>query len=245
MAKMADATLLGNHRYFNPKGALADAILQLQYGYRPLMSDCYNAVKVLNEQENRANQYVVSRSAKRREGIFFEKDVGVDVAGVTWRVRKRVRGYHKCHVRLDYVKSNAPLVAFSSLGLTNPALLAWELMRLSFVVDWFIPIGSYLNVLDASLGWTFKGGSMTRVTKIRGYPLGSARYWYEDQYPEEVVGTLSTSGNAHQVSFTREVFDQSPLPALPRFKPEKNAEHVMNGVALLNGAISRLLGRAR
>ena len=34
------------------------------------------------------------------------------------------------------------------LGLADPATVVWELIPYSFVVDWFIPIGSYLENLN-------------------------------------------------------------------------------------------------
>jgi hypothetical protein len=47
-------------------------------------------------------------------------------------------------------------------------MVAWELVPFSFVLDWFIPIGSYLSQLDASAGMEFLGGSTTVVREMKG-----------------------------------------------------------------------------
>jgi len=38
--------------------------------------------------------------------------------------------------------------------LTNPALVAWELVPFSFVADWFVPIGSWLTAIAPLIGIT-------------------------------------------------------------------------------------------
>lgn len=53
----------------------------------------------------------------------------------------------------------------ANTGISNPALLAWELLPWSFVIDWFIPVGDYLESLSAFDGFTFSGGSQVLVTR--------------------------------------------------------------------------------
>lgn len=54
-------------------------------------------------------------------------------------------------------------------GLLNPLSVAWELMPLSFVADWFLPIGSYLSGFDANLRFDVTSGYF-------GYKLESRRH---------------------------------------------------------------------
>lgn len=49
---------------------------------------------------------------------------------------------------LDYFAANIA----QQLGLTNPASLAWELMPYSFIVNWFVDIGSFLAQFDTFAG---------------------------------------------------------------------------------------------
>lgn len=52
----------------------------------------------------------------------------------------------------------AGLVGLNSLGLLNPASIAWELLPFSFAIDWFIPVGAVLDTYTATLGLSFGGG---------------------------------------------------------------------------------------
>lgn len=40
-----------------------------------------------------------------------------------------------------------------NLGFTNPASVLWELVPFSFVVDWFLPVQSFLENFDSSFGY--------------------------------------------------------------------------------------------
>ena len=58
------------------------------------------------------------------------------------------------------------------LSLDNPAVLAWEALPYSFVVDWFIPIGDYLNeTLNLSGPIRIDEMSVTELTEttLNGY----------------------------------------------------------------------------
>jgi hypothetical protein len=50
--------------------------------------------------------------------------------------------------------SSPHLSELQQLGLTNPALVAWELVPFSFVFDWFISVGDWLTGLTALQGVT-------------------------------------------------------------------------------------------
>ena len=73
---------------------------------------------------------------------------------------------------------DSPLVASAEkLGLTNPASIAWEVVPFSFVVDWFIPISSYLQSLTAFSGYTVKDKCLSyserlyceNIDRVKGY----------------------------------------------------------------------------
>jgi hypothetical protein len=211
--------------------------LELVYGWRPLLSDVRGAVEALCFHEAKDNEYFVTVKGSRREGFYQPREVVHQVAGVNFVVKSSLRGNHSVKVRLDYVKNNAPLVAFSQLGLTNPLLLAWELLPYSFVADWFFPVGNYLNILDADYGWSFKGGSMSRIT--RGSQRAQSAHVHPMHAGAGITGGLSARGRSYQMFFRRDVYSESPLPALPRFKPAANAEHVFNGIALLRLALDK------
>jgi len=68
-----------------------------------------------------------------------------------------------------YAQKSATTSEFQKLGLLNPLVPLWELTPLSFVIDWFIPIGDSLASLDAMFGVTVIGSTESR--KEEGFQL--------------------------------------------------------------------------
>lgn len=62
----------------------------------------------------------------------------------------------RLQAQLDTLNPNVLLA--SNLGLTNPAMVAWDLVPFSFVVDWFLPVGKFLNSFDSHYGFSLKHG---------------------------------------------------------------------------------------
>jgi hypothetical protein len=77
----------------------------------------------------------------------------------------KVRGFVRTSGKIDFQIENPLTNTLSSLGLTNPLNVAWELVPFSFVVDWFIPIGDFFNGLIPPQGISNVSGSLT--TKLR------------------------------------------------------------------------------
>jgi len=57
------------------------------------------------------------------------------------------------------------LAYMDSIGLVNPAAILWELVPYSFVVDWIVPIGQFLENISAGVGLRFLSGYRTEWTK--------------------------------------------------------------------------------
>ena len=140
------------------------------------------------------------------------------------------------YVRLDYRTVNPVLAAMQKLGVANPASLAWELLPYSFVVDWFLPIGQYLNSWTADLGLSFIGGSQTVIRRL-DCSLISATNRSMNQY-RTGSGHLS-GGGVHNWSIARTVMSSSPAPRLPAFKNPLSLGHFANGMSLLVSAMRR------
>lgn len=58
------------------------------------------------------------------------------------------------------------LYGINQLGLANPLATIWELFPLSFVIDWFLPIGDFLSALTGPLGTVFVSGFEDKVIEV-------------------------------------------------------------------------------
>lgn len=111
--------------------------LELQYGWLPAISDVYEAAKAYESLTSDSRVSRVSASVNRQ----YQIDVSNSPSNYS------VLGTRREGIRIIYEMSEQ-LTTARSLGLTDPASVLWEIIPYSFVVDWFIPIGSYLENLN-------------------------------------------------------------------------------------------------
>jgi hypothetical protein len=196
---------------------LADRWLEIQYAWKPLLDDAYGAAKHLAYMQNRpaVKTYRVGKTMYREDPL---KIFNYDISGSKF-VRKGIVA------RVTHVNEAA------LLGLTDPASLAWELLPYSFVADWFIPIGSYLEAL------TLRGALTGTFISSSKHITATTRFVYPwDGYASEDVSYL-----VRDVTFQRSVGSAMPAVQLPRLKTLEKAlsfQHALNAVSLLVSSFS-------
>jgi hypothetical protein len=134
----------------------------------------------------------------------------------------------------------SPLTVFlAQSGFTNPVNLAWEILPYSFVIDWLLPIGPYLETLSAWHGTAFAGGFKTQFTRQNI----NASIYYEKVPDPPNPNNYTRSGRGE---YDREwiVHDRGKLlvaPSLnfPTFKNPFSVKHALNALALLRVAFRR------
>jgi len=119
--------------------AIASAWLELQYGWKPLLMDTYNAAQEIADTVSPI--YVGHAFGKHVETSKSVVKTGSNTDTVSIHSEAR----YKCTFSME--NTTARRAALN--GLSNPAMVAWELVPYSFVVDWFLPIGDYLSRIDA------------------------------------------------------------------------------------------------
>lgn len=126
--------------------------LEYSYGWKPLVEDIYNAHQVL--QQRPPSKVVKGRA--RGIAQFTQTD-SLPHQVLTTVYRWTVRRLIQMHISIG----NSTLWQANELGLTNPAAVAWELVPFSFVVDWFLPVGAYLQSLTDFVGLDQKDAFVT------------------------------------------------------------------------------------
>jgi len=200
-------------------------------GLKPLINDCENirnhALKGLG---NGAEFRVKARASHERES------------------RAALSGGSEKYVVDERVEFGA-LIRISDThmfenwraGLTARPTLAWELTTLSFVVDYFIGIGQWLELYEASLrnnGFELVGGSGYCTT------VKKERRTQEVSRSNIPTGTARTMDAQYAMSEDKTVKDRSllqylPMPGAPIVKIPRAAEPLLNCAALLSGLIGR------
>lgn len=213
----------------NREKAIADGWLQLQYGWKPLLSDIYGSAELLAKQQFQELSGRVVSIVKKEWDTTEESDY---LGRWTRLDRKNTRFDYSGRCR--FVTSGAALASARNMGLTNPLSLAWELVPYSFVADWFIPVGPYLERLDATLGLSFQDGAYTRFTK--GYcsmRLSSANRRASSRYYSEALWTVSITGQRQLIRCIREKMNTFPQNPPPGIKNPFSFTRATSAVALL------------
>lgn len=228
----AAAAALGIPRHTFKRGSkdLAGRWLELQYGWLPLLSDMYGAYEDARRGIVALDTRISVKHTVREnlpENSRKTTTLGMPCSHVN-------EGFRLVKVRLDYTVKADALKQASRMGLTNPAVVAWELVPFSFVLDWALPIGEWLDSFDAAYGLTFIGGSRTTLVKAK------QRCHVERDPVDPPSWAGSSSYFRHAVAkalyvetrFNRTVYSSTPWP-LPYFKNPVSTAHALNGLALL------------
>jgi hypothetical protein len=214
--------------------SVASNWLQLQYGWKPLLSDIegfMTAMGNLNAPNDTVQRVSSSATAQRQFNVAYPPDHGLFIGSGYGKTTFIVTTTTKFKIRF---RVDDPLTAFlAQTGFTNPINLFWEILPFSFVFDWFLPIGNYLQSLSAWHGVTFLGGSKVRFSRIRG---NSAINYHGAASGEPTVRIdMSATQTRDEVRLERSALSSFPSPVLPSFNSEglSAGTRALNAVALL------------
>lgn len=210
---------------------IADDFLAFMFGVKPLIDDAYAAGSALARllDTEKSDKIVVrcsSRGTSSSRGVTHQQGGGVSLYQLTHELQTTV----EVRYVLEYKITNGPLEVLQGLGLANPAEIAWEMMPWSFVIDWFLPIGKYLQSLNSDTALTFVGGVKTVVTTdewINTYSGSSYSPSYSQGYE------LTATSMKKVRSKVRTLVTVPPAKPLPQFKNPLSAYHLAEALALV------------
>jgi len=193
-------------KWANRGKGLSAAWLAVRYGLQPLVNDVAGIVKGLEDTTGKrqktsrakgtltAHKYETFTSASatvsRTIGISYSDDVQIRAMSLD-----------------EFSASVASNIGFSVKGLVT---LPWELVRFSFVIDWFANIGNFLGALVPAVGHTQLGSAVTieRVRTINAVPVaesGGSQNW----------SILRSQTGTYKISHTSKIRTSGlPLPGL-------------------------------
>lgn len=143
--KIREQMILDRKRWRSFVKDVGSVILEVRYGWAPLMQDMKGALDVLSKPLPDKPLKVVKTTQ------YADRQYAPDVAHYSERVT--IKGT----IRI----SNPNLDLANRLGLVNPASVLWEAVPFSFLVDWFLPVGDFLRSFTDFLGLELIDGSVT------------------------------------------------------------------------------------
>ena len=226
----------------DPRGTVASGWLGWHVGWKPFLQDLQNLFDHFTKLQTQPHMDFVGVIKAR--GSSYEQDTWYDLYDKVTHTRE---GLYRCELGCMYRISDLTLFNQWQLGLTVRSSLAWELTTLSFVVDYWVNVGQYLENLEASIlqnGITIIDGYRTSSYKISDTVVKQGS-WAPPADPRlggptgiQIVGRdLRTySETTHKY---RELLASFPSPVLPTFNIPRSAPQIATMAALLSNFIPK------
>lgn len=217
--------------------------LEYRYGWTPLIGSIYDAADNLNNYLRKYPILVTGRSGVRVENQAFSLQ---DTLYSTRFINKYDSSY-----RVQYgLKFNIPggpkISDWTSL---NPIGIAYELMTLSFVIDWVADIGGYLSLWENNVLYSkhFIGGYKTRsysenyTEEYHLYRLDPFTYYPDGSREGGFLERNDSTAYSARRGMDRTLVMSLPVPAGITVKVNFGWKHQLDAIALLQGRFSKQL----
>lgn len=155
-----------NKKYAAPK-TLANLWLEFWFGWKPAITDIYTACEVLSSDP----PFTSIKGASRTDvGPYWLQEpappefpgwVGSEGIFASWAMCRVAIG---CDVSVE----NPNLRLLESMGLANPALVAFDAIPWSFLLGWVSNVDSYLSSLSAFAGLRVENAYVVVNKKLYG-----------------------------------------------------------------------------
>lgn len=181
--------------------AYADAWLETQYGWKPLIMDIetiYNSSTALNGTLQRRNVVRASEEASYTrsqdfKGVSFTSplDVLLGDGQYTSSCKTRV----SAGVIFDLVNRNASVTGSQFFGVRARDLPVtfWQILPYSFVVDWFFNVESWIKASTPNPDISIRGSWTTLTSQKTRKTSGTSRYEWPTNPPRTCLGSLGSS----------------------------------------------------
>lgn len=208
--------------------------LEYKYGWTPLLMEVKGAAEFFAQQHVERKPRFVAKSHRERK---FNTSRSVAYTAYGWSTpshsyTEQVESVYTYKAKVWCELTNPHMSALQQLGITNPLLIAWELVPFSFVFDWFIQVGDYLEGLTALHGVTIRRAMQSHVLTSKWklvYPETSrtnAGYYYY---------TNSLTYEFEVREYIRDPLVLNPLSLYPPSKVSFGFQKMITSLALMRG----------
>lgn len=221
----------------NPISEFSNHWLEWRYGWGPMVMDIVSTLSALSKaRDNR--RFMVRGSAKSEASS--STNASSTIPNGTTDYRTDVSHSRLARAWVLYEVESQLSAVLNDFGVLDFPSTAWELIPFSFVVDWFIPVGDWIqavtpkfgvNILTSGVSMTERIDVVRTATKWTSPDFGNGGRWLLDG----VVG-LSDSGQTRTYERTG-----LTLPLVPPIDVNLNVKRAIDSIALLSGAHSRNL----
>jgi hypothetical protein len=179
---------------------LTSSYLTYKFGIAPTLSDAEDVsakVKPLYERLTSGSLFT-EQTGHGKVVVSLEEgnDLGVPPCYVTLRATVRVRPNPDSLV--------TALITADTMNLLPTLSNVWDIVPFSFLLDWFVPVGSYLNVVDAQAKILFVD------VAYAVYTISVSEY-FSNQLGSSLGWSVTDEDGAGYRNFVRLVSKQPPV----------------------------------
>lgn len=131
---------------------VADMWLAYSFGWKPMVYDIAALANDIIGPDGKGKTFALSRT-RTASSLMTSSDATYKVSG---------GGVKGTTVKAVYRLDNPATHQLHKSGLGNPASVAWELLPMSFLIDYLVPIGQALSAVSGHYGLTYLHGYETR-----------------------------------------------------------------------------------
>ena len=213
------------------KPRVGDLFLQYEFAWKPLIMDIQDAMNATAETEKHLSGGSVKVGYKH-SGTVTTRGGRMTGNELILKCDYNLYGHQKLYWSVDSVA----LAALSQIQSLPETL--WDAMPYSFVVDWFINVGEYLELRNATLGLKFRNGYKSLCVEKR-YTSKPAGQVVVNDNPYTAVTCWP---ERYQFSFQRQILKSFPDPHLVTdFTLPSSLTHMAEAAALVSQALHRKL----
>lgn len=199
LARSVDSKSINDARKRLKARNIAGAYLSLYYGWVPALKDVYQASIALEKLS----------TAPRRTSVTASRSKKIDYECSQAPSLYTCPGVKISQKRIELLISEELSIP-RSLGLLDPLSVAWELMPLSSVADWFVPIGTYLRILGTIpyVKGVYRTSTKTLISAPACEALSASRVGSNTRYKQVIFQRFAESSSADIPKPTFRGFDQ-------------------------------------
>lgn len=207
---------------YSPK-TLASDFLEGEFGWLPLLGDIY-AVTSTVVQKSIPPEWAKST-------MIFPYNTTLKSGDSSQYLQTTYSGRGRVTIAAKVAISNPNLWLANRLGLINPAVVAWDLVPWSFVVNMFVNVNQVLGSLTDTVGLTLSNGSTTNSSSVFMEQTAYTRLSANEAY-----FNFSTNNSRYRARTVGSI----PTPSLHFKLPTVNFELAAIAAALVSQRVGRM-----
>lgn len=154
--------------------------LEFHFGWEPLVKDIGSVIEMLHDTPFKGLRRTVKGkgSSKGTKPSAPTSMADFDIETVAYMPIQRVQ------LIADIVIEDPNVFRLNQLGFVNPAVIAWELVPFSFVVDWFSNVGMVLSSYTDFVGMSLQNACTTSYAEYHD------NFYYKGRDPNNWYGRI-------------------------------------------------------